>query len=79
LSEVSCSITSSRKWTTGSFASLTAAVSGSARGRSTRRSAGARRGLFTALHNAKWDAEGNPYVMDWNVLGRISKLKRVKG
>jgi len=36
-------------------------------------------GLFTAPHSAHWDAEGNLYVMDWNVLGRVSKLKRVKG
>jgi hypothetical protein len=35
-------------------------------------------GLFTAPHSARWDAEGNLYVMDWNVSGRISKLKRVK-
>jgi hypothetical protein len=35
-------------------------------------------GLFTAPHSARWDAEGNLYVMDWNVLGRINKLKRVK-
>jgi DNA-binding beta-propeller fold protein YncE len=36
-------------------------------------------GLFTAPHSAHWDAEGNLYVMDWNALGRINKLKRVKG
>jgi len=35
-------------------------------------------GLFTAPHSARWDAEGNLYVMDWNYLGRINKLKRVK-
>ena len=33
---------------------------------------------FVAPHSAHWDAEGNLYVMDWNALGRISKLKRVK-
>ncbi len=36
-------------------------------------------GLFTAPHSARWDAEGNLYVMDWNYLGRINKLRRVKG
>ena len=35
-------------------------------------------GLFTAPHSARWDAEGNLYVMDWNALGRINKLKRLK-
>jgi hypothetical protein len=35
-------------------------------------------GLFTAPHSARWDAEGNLYVMDWNYLGRINKLKRLK-
>lgn len=35
-------------------------------------------GLFTAPHSARWDADGNLYVMDWNYLGRINKLKRVR-
>ena len=26
----------------------------------------------------RWDSEGNLYVMDWNSLGRVSKLERVK-
>ncbi len=35
-------------------------------------------GEFTAPHGACWDAEGNLYVEDWNVVGRVNKLKRVK-
>ncbi|MBI3817546.1 MAG: peptidase [Planctomycetes bacterium] len=35
-------------------------------------------GEFISPHCARWDAEGNLYVMDWNFLGRISKLKRIK-
>ena len=34
-------------------------------------------GLFLAPHSATWDAEGNLYVMDWNALGRVNKLRRV--
>ncbi len=37
-----------------------------------------RDGLFLAPHCARWDAEGNLYVMDWNKFGRITKLERVK-
>ncbi len=35
-------------------------------------------GEFTAPHGACWDAEGNLYVEDWNVVGRVNKLKRVR-
>ncbi len=35
-------------------------------------------GLFTAAHGSSWDAEGNLYVQDWNVAGRIHKLVKVK-
>jgi hypothetical protein len=34
-------------------------------------------GEFTAPHCARWDAQGNLYVLDWNFQGRITKLKRV--
>ncbi|MFN0206136.1 MAG: hypothetical protein ACKVS6_07460 [Planctomycetota bacterium] len=35
-------------------------------------------GEFIAPHCARWDADGNLYVMDWVALGRMSKLARVK-
>ena len=35
-------------------------------------------GLFTAPHGATWDHDGNLYVQDWNVVGRINKLRRLK-
>lgn len=35
-------------------------------------------GLFTSPHGISWDAEGNLIVQDWNVTGRVTKLKRVK-
>ncbi len=35
-------------------------------------------GQFTAPHGGCWDAEGNLYIEDWNVVGRVNKLKRVK-
>lgn len=34
-------------------------------------------GLFIAPHAARWDQDGNLYVMDWNFRGRVSKLRRV--
>jgi len=34
-------------------------------------------GEFLAPHCVHFDAEGNVYVMDWNALGRISKLRRL--
>ncbi|MFT7464993.1 MAG: hypothetical protein ACI9EF_003353 [Pseudohongiellaceae bacterium] len=34
-------------------------------------------GLFLAPHAAAWDAQGDLYVMDWNFLGRVNKLRHV--
>ena len=36
-------------------------------------------GLFSGTHGSGWDANGNLYVQDWNVDGRIIKLVRVEG
>ena len=38
----------------------------------------AREGIFSGTHGSYWDADGNLYVQDWNVDGRIMKLVRVK-
>lgn len=35
-------------------------------------------GVFSGTHGSYWDADGNLYVQDWNVSGRIMKLVRVK-
>ena len=35
-------------------------------------------GHFSGTHGSCWDADGNLYVQDWNVSGRIMKLVRVK-
>jgi len=35
-------------------------------------------GVFTAPHGAYWDKDGNLYVQDWNIDGRITKLVRVR-
>lgn len=35
-------------------------------------------GIFSGTHGSYWDADGNLYVQDWNVSGRIMKLMRVK-
>jgi hypothetical protein len=35
-------------------------------------------GVFSGTHGSFWDADGNLYVQDWNVAGRIMKLVRVK-
>jgi hypothetical protein len=35
-------------------------------------------GIFSGTHGSYWDKEGNLYVQDWNVSGRIIKLVRVK-
>jgi len=35
-------------------------------------------GEFTAPHGAAWDSKGDLYVEDWNIAGRINKLKRVR-
>lgn len=34
-------------------------------------------GVFSGTHGSYWDADGNLYVQDWNVSGRIIKLIRV--
>jgi hypothetical protein len=36
-----------------------------------------RDGVFLSPHSAHWDREGNLYVMDWNFLGRVNKLRRL--
>ncbi len=35
-------------------------------------------GIFAGTHGSYWDKDGNLYVQDWNVAGRIMKLVRVK-
>ncbi len=35
-------------------------------------------GVFSGTHGSYWDKEGNLYVQDWNVSGRLIKLVRVK-
>lgn len=35
-------------------------------------------GIFSGTHGSYWDGEGNLYVQDWNVAGRIMKLVRVR-
>ena len=35
-------------------------------------------GVFSGTHGSSWDAEGNLYVQDWNIDGRLMKLVRVK-
>lgn len=35
-------------------------------------------GVFSGTHGSYWDQDGNLYVQDWNVSGRIMKLARVK-
>jgi hypothetical protein len=35
-------------------------------------------GIFSGTHGSSWDKEGNLYVQDWNVSGRIMKLVRIK-
>ncbi|MBS0261583.1 MAG: 6-bladed beta-propeller [Planctomycetes bacterium] len=35
-------------------------------------------GIFSGTHGSYWDKDGNLYVQDWNVSGRIIKLVRVK-
>jgi len=34
-------------------------------------------GIFSGTHGSYWDKDGNLYVQDWNVSGRIKKLDRV--
>lgn len=35
-------------------------------------------GSFLSPHSAAWDADGDLYVMDWNFLGRVTRLERVR-
>ncbi|MCH8924393.1 MAG: 6-bladed beta-propeller [Planctomycetes bacterium] len=35
-------------------------------------------GVFSGTHGSYWDQDGNLYVQDWNISGRIIKLVRVK-
>jgi hypothetical protein len=35
-------------------------------------------GAFSGTHGSYWDKDGNLYVQDWNIAGRIMKLVRVK-
>ena len=35
-------------------------------------------GVFSGTHGSYWDADGNLYVQDWNVSGRLMKLLRVR-
>jgi hypothetical protein len=35
-------------------------------------------GIFSGTHGSYWDKDGNLYVEDWNVSGRIMKLVRAK-
>jgi 6-bladed beta-propeller len=35
-------------------------------------------GIFSGTHGASWDKDGNLYIQDWNVAGRLMKLVRVK-
>ena len=35
-------------------------------------------GVFSGTHGSYWDAEGNLYLQDWNIDGRVMKLVRVK-
>lgn len=35
-------------------------------------------GIFSGTHGSCWDKDGNLYVQDWNVAGRIMKLVRAK-
>ncbi|MBK9387570.1 MAG: hypothetical protein IPN34_22375 [Planctomycetes bacterium] len=36
-------------------------------------------GIFLSPHGAHWDQHGDLYVMDWNFLGRVNKLRHVQG
>ena len=35
-------------------------------------------GAFSGTHGSAWDTDGNLYVQDWNVAGRLMKLVRAK-
>ncbi len=35
-------------------------------------------GIFSGTHGSAWDKDGNLFIQDWNVSGRIMRLNRVK-
>ncbi|HET6423137.1 MAG TPA: 6-bladed beta-propeller [Planctomycetaceae bacterium] len=35
-------------------------------------------GIFSGTHGSYWDKDGNLYVQDWNISGRLMKIVRVK-
>jgi hypothetical protein len=35
-------------------------------------------GIFSGTHGSNWDEDGNLYIQDWNISGRIIKLIRVR-
>jgi hypothetical protein len=35
-------------------------------------------GIFSGTHGSSWDKDGNLYIQDWNVAGRLMKLVRVR-
>ena len=35
-------------------------------------------GVFSGTHGSYWDNDGNLYVQDWNISGRLIKLVRVR-
>jgi hypothetical protein len=35
-------------------------------------------GIFSGTHGSYWDKDGNLYIQDWNVSGRLMKLVRVR-
>jgi hypothetical protein len=35
-------------------------------------------GVFSGTHGSYWDKDGNLYIQDWNVSGRLMKLMRVR-
>lgn len=35
-------------------------------------------GIFSGTHGSSWDKDGNLYIQDWNVSGRLMKLIRAK-
>ena len=35
-------------------------------------------GIFSGTHGSYWDQDGNLFVQDWNLSGRLMKLQRVK-
>jgi len=35
-------------------------------------------GIFSGTHGSAWDKDGNLYIQDWNVSGRLMRLNKVK-